>query len=150
MLSLLLSAFGRTPASSPWDQQPIREELFGAERLEEHARSLASAQMVEPRLARGHALSARLADNGAILLAAYRAIATSVAEGGAITPSAEWLIDNYHLVEKQIREIRSDLPPGYYRQLPKLAGGPFAGIRACSAWHGRSWPIPTAVSIRRC
>ncbi|WP_237355721.1 GH36-type glycosyl hydrolase domain-containing protein [Xanthobacter sp. YC-JY1] len=127
MLSHLLSAFGRAPASSPWDQQPIREELFGAERLEEHARSLASAQMVEPRLARGHALSARLADNGAILLAAYRAIATSVAEGGAITPSAEWLIDNYHLVEKQIREIRSDLPPGYYRQLPKLAGGPFAG-----------------------
>ena len=36
-------------------------------------------------------------------------------------------VDNYHLVEKQIRELRSDLPPGYYRQLPKLAVGPFAG-----------------------
>jgi cyclic beta-1,2-glucan synthetase len=30
-------------------------------------------------------------------------------------------------VEEQIREIREDLPPGYYRQLPKLASGPFAG-----------------------
>ncbi|WP_234054047.1 MULTISPECIES: glucoamylase family protein [unclassified Xanthobacter] len=97
------------------------------ERLEEHARSLAAAQTVEPRLAKGHALSVRLADNGAVLLAAYRAIAAAVAEGGAITPSAEWLIDNYHLVERQIREIRSDLPPGFYRQLPKLAGGPFVG-----------------------
>ena len=47
--------------------------------------------------------------------------------GEAITPAAEWLIDNFHVVEKQIREIRVDLPPGYYRQLPKLAGGPFAG-----------------------
>ncbi len=28
---------------------------------------------------------------------------------------------------RQIRDIRSDLPPGYYRQLPKLADGPFAG-----------------------
>ncbi|MDI4658190.1 glycosyl transferase, partial [Xanthobacter autotrophicus] len=128
MLSLLLSAVGRVPASSPWDdRQPVREELFSAERLEEHARSLAAAQPVRPRSARGHTLSARLADNGAVLLDAYRAIAGALAEGGAITPSAEWLIDNYHLVEKQIREIRSDLPPGYYRQLPKLAAGPFAG-----------------------
>ena len=48
-------------------------------------------------------------------------------EGRTITPAAEWLIDNYHLVEKQIREIRADLPAGYYNQLPKLADGPFAG-----------------------
>jgi cyclic beta-1,2-glucan synthetase len=32
------------------------------------------------------------------------------------------------LVEKQIRAIRSDLPSGYYRQLPKLAGGPLVGL----------------------
>src|SRR6185437_10043511 len=31
------------------------------------------------------------------------------------------------LVERQIREIRSALPAGYYRQLPKLANGPFVG-----------------------
>lgn len=44
-----------------------------------------------------------------------------------MVPAAEWLLDNYHVVEEQIREIRDDLPPGYYRQLPKLASGPFAG-----------------------
>src|SRR6185312_1578803 len=48
-------------------------------------------------------------------------------DGRAITPAAEWLVDNYHLVEKQVRAIQSDLPRGYYRQLPKLAEGPFAG-----------------------
>jgi hypothetical protein len=36
------------------------------------------------------------------------------------------LIDNFHQAERQVREIRTDLPPGYYRQLPKLAEGPFA------------------------
>ena len=61
-----------------------------------------------------------------MLLAAYRAIATAAAEGRAISPAAEWLLDNYHLVEEQIREIRDDLPPGFYRQLPKLDSGPFA------------------------
>ncbi|OYZ98647.1 MAG: glycosyl transferase [Rhizobiales bacterium 17-65-6] len=115
------------PASLWSDRKPIRDELFSVDRLEEHARSLARAQAVAPQHVRGHALSGRLAENGAALLAAYRAIARAIDEGGAITPSAEWLIDNYHLVEKQIREIRSDLPPSYYRQLPKLAAGPFAG-----------------------
>src|SRR5206468_902124 len=55
------------------------------------------------------------------------AIASAVGEGRGITPAAEWLLDNYHLVEQQIREIRDDLPSGYYRQLPKMADGPFAG-----------------------
>ena len=72
-------------------------------------------------------MAARLADNGAALLSAYRVIAGAVDERRAITPAAEWLVDNYYLVERQIREIRSALPPGYYRQLPKLADGPFAG-----------------------
>ncbi|HEU4516458.1 MAG TPA: protein ndvB, partial [Steroidobacteraceae bacterium] len=66
-------------------------------------------------------------DNDRVLLAAYRSIAHAVDQKRAITPAAEWLLDNYHLVEEQIREIRDDLPPGYYRQLPKLAGGPFSG-----------------------
>ena len=57
-----------------------------------------------------------------MLLDAYRAIAGAVGEGRAITPAAEWLLDNYHLVEEQIREIRDDLPPGYYRQLPEAGG----------------------------
>jgi cyclic beta-1,2-glucan synthetase len=72
-------------------------------------------------------LSGRLADNGAVLLHAYRMITKSIDEGRAITPAAEWLVDNYYLVEREIREIRAALPPGYYRQLPKLVDGPFMG-----------------------
>ena len=119
---------GARGPSPPWDDgAPIRAELFSVERLEEHARSLATAQAVTPGHVKGASLSTRLADNEAVLLAAYRDVAKAVDAGAAITPTAEWLIDNFHLVEKQIREVRVDLPPGYYRQLPKLASGPFAG-----------------------
>ena len=62
-----------------------------------------------------------------MLLAAYRSIAAAIREERAITPAAEWLVDNFHVVEEQIREIRDDLPRGYYRQLPKLADGPLEG-----------------------
>ena len=114
--------------ASPWDtEDSIREELFGVERLEQHAESLAAAQPVTATPIACRPLAARLKDNEAVLLAAYREIANTTRDGQATTPAAEWLLDNYHLVEEQIREVRDDLPPRYYRQLPKLAGGPFAG-----------------------
>jgi len=113
---------------SPWDNEVLlREELFSIERLEQHAASLAVAQQTTPKPIRRPPLGARLSDNESVLLTAYRTIARAVGEGRTITPAAEWLLDNYHLVEAQIREIREDLPPGFYRQLPKLASGPFMG-----------------------
>jgi cyclic beta-1,2-glucan synthetase len=128
LISFIRRVFGRAPPRSLWDSpKPVREELFSLDRLEEHARSLALAQQVAPKPTKGHSLAGRLADNAAVLLNAYRVNAKAIDEGRSITPAAEWLIDNYHLVEKQIREIRADLPPGYYRQLPKLVEGPFSG-----------------------
>src|SRR5688572_24630824 len=120
---------GRLSSSSHWNnEQILREEIFSVERLEEHARSLAAAQPVSSTPGLGRSLGARLRDNEKVLLAAYRSIARAVDEGRGITPAAEWVLDNYHVVEEQIREIREDLPAGFYRQLPKLAAGPFDGF----------------------
>ena len=102
----------------------IRSEQFGPERLEQHAISLAALQACGgPRMG-GHALARRLRQNESALLQAYRAIARAVEDGHTITPSAEWILDNYHIVEEQIFQIKGDLPPGYYRQLPRIAQGP--------------------------
>jgi cyclic beta-1,2-glucan synthetase len=69
----------------------------------------------------------RVEDNGRVLRESYRVIANAIREERAITPAAEWLVDNFHVVDEQLREIRDDLPPGFYRELPKLAAGPLAG-----------------------
>lgn len=128
MKSIFYYVFGYNASSPPWrDSAPIREELFGVERLEQHAQSLALAQPVTLDPPPVFSLQMRLNDNARVLLDAYRASAAKVAAGISVVPAAEWLLDNYHLIEEQIREIRDDLPPGYYRQLPKLAEGPFAG-----------------------
>jgi cyclic beta-1,2-glucan synthetase len=124
----LFQRFADASRVIPWDsEETIRAELFSIERLEQHGRSLAAAQPVAHRTIAVRRLHARLRANAKILLASHRAIAAAVASGGAITPSAEWLLDNHHIVEEQIREIFVDLPATYYRQLPKLATGPFAG-----------------------
>lgn len=89
----------------------MREELFDPERLDRHARTLAAAQPVAAMSVPVRPLRHRLDDNAAALLRAYAAIAGDVQAGESVAPAAEWLLDNYHLVEAQIREVRSDLPP---------------------------------------
>ena len=90
-------------------EEPIRAELFSAERLEQHAESLAAAQGVTTSPRKGRALLPRVIDNGRVLLDAYRALAKAIREERAITPAAEWLVDNYHIVDEQLREIRDEL-----------------------------------------
>ena len=108
-------------------EEPIRAELFGIERLEQHAESLALAQQVMGEPGKGRPLLPRVHDNGRVLREAYRLIAEAIREERAIVPAAEWLVDNFHVVDEQLREIRDDLPAGFYRELPKLADGPLAG-----------------------
>ena len=117
-----LQLFRPHTLSSPWNTDAlIREELFSIERLEQHAATLAAAQTITKSLLKRRSLNARLIENESALLAAYRAIGVAAGDNQTITPAAEWLIDNYHLVEEQIRQIKDDLPPRFYKQLPKLA-----------------------------
>jgi cyclic beta-1,2-glucan synthetase len=107
---------------------PIRAELFSVERLEQHAETLAVAQRVVGKSNAGKRHTPRLFENSKVLIAAYRAIVNAARARQPITPAAEWLLDNFHVVDEQIREIKDDLPPGFYRTLPKLADGPLAGF----------------------
>jgi cyclic beta-1,2-glucan synthetase len=114
---------------APDIESPIRGELFSTERLEQFAETLAAEHPVLPGVRRGRPLLPRLEENGRVLLASYRSIAEAMREESAISPAAEWLVDNFHIVGEQLREIRDDLPPGFYRELPKLAPpSPFEGF----------------------
>ncbi len=76
---------------------------------------------------RGREVHSRIADNGRVLVDSYRVLARAIKDERSITPAAEWLVDNFPIVDEQLREIRDDLPPTYYRELPKLVDGPLAG-----------------------
>ena len=108
-------------------EELILAELFSVERLEQHAQTLAVAQTVTNAPRRGHAVAPRIAENGRVLLESYRVLALAIKDERSITPAADWLLDNFHIVDEQLREIRDDLPPDYYRELPKLAHGHLAG-----------------------
>ncbi|MDX2033697.1 MAG: glucoamylase family protein, partial [Blastocatellia bacterium] len=109
------------------DEEPIREELFSIERLEQYAPILAREHEISPRPQRGQSLLPRLEENRGHLIAAYRSLTEAVFKGQGVSPAAEWLIDNFHIVEEQLRQIRVDLPKSYYDELPKLVRGEMPG-----------------------
>jgi len=112
---------------------PFRAELLNVERLEERARALA-AELVVTRGRRSptRAYRRRIEDNARALRGAYRILAEDVHRGEAVPPSAEWLLDNFHLVEAEVVHVRRDLPPAYQRQLPTLAA---PGLRTVTRVH---------------
>ncbi len=103
--------------------EPIRAELFSIERLEQHAESLAQVQNVTQKNSKGRTILGRVKENGRVLNAAHRNITQTIRDERTITPAAEWLVDNFYIVEEQILEIIDDLPPEFYRKLPKIKEG---------------------------
>ena len=124
-----LRDFRSPAAASPLtreSQEPIRAELLSPERLEELAERVAT-RPVQPGGVSVRLLSPHVRDSGRVLLQCYREIAAVIREEGGITPAAEWFVDNYHVADEVIRQVREDLPRGFYRQLPKLAEDPLQG-----------------------
>lgn len=115
------------PQIHPVDEPPLRSELYSAEQMEQHGRRLADTY----RLAEDYPqdrLLARLAENEALLIGVCDLLTGAVKASQQITPASEWLLDNFYLVEEQIRTAKRHLPKGYSRELPRLAEGASAGL----------------------
>jgi len=123
------SELARTFVASSSDavEEPIRSEMFGPERMEQHARSLAAAQPVG-RAGGTDGFFPRINRNAHVLRRVHGLIGSYSRAGQAVSPAAEWLLDNFHLVEAQLLEIRDGLPRDYYRKLPKLVSEPLRGL----------------------
>jgi cyclic beta-1,2-glucan synthetase len=101
-------------------------ELFGQDQLERYAASLAELYALDPEPGRGRPLLPRLDRAAEELDEAYRFLTETAPDTPAIG-SEDWLKDNHHVVQDQVREVRQDLPRQFYYELPKLADGPYAG-----------------------
>ena len=108
-------------------EYPIKGEIYSVERLEEYAVFLAIQLETSERPKNQQKLLPRMRDNGKQLLASYRALTKAIHRKENISPAGEWLTENFHIVEDQLREIKEDLPPAFYKELPKIALGELAG-----------------------
>jgi cyclic beta-1,2-glucan synthetase len=109
------------------DETPLRAELFSIDQLERHAKAVAASHRLAPGRAADRLLP-RLNENERVLIETYDLVTAAAEQNRRIEPAAEWLLDNFYLIEEQIRAIRRLLPPSYSRELPRLATGPNASF----------------------
>jgi cyclic beta-1,2-glucan synthetase len=109
-------------------EPPIRSEIFGLERFAQHGRSLGETHRAARSTSRSANFFPRLRSNIEVLREAHRYIGIQASTGYDISPAAEWLLDNFHLIEAQLKEIHDGLPRSYFRTLPMLLDEPLAGL----------------------
>lgn len=110
------------PGGAEPETRPLAFDLFTAEEMHQHGLRLAAAH----RLARtrgADGLLDRLSANDQTLARVCALLASRTNADHRVTPAGEWLLDNYHLIEEEVRTARRLLPPGYSRELPRLAAG---------------------------
>ena len=95
--------------------------------MEQHGKTLAGLHKLTPGYPPDQLL-ARLADNETILTGTRRLLMEAITTDRRITPAGDWLLDNFYLIEEQIRTARRHLPKGYSRELPRLLDGASAGL----------------------
>ena len=109
------------------DELPLRAELLSADQMEQHGRVLAGTHQLMPEYPRDLLLT-RLSGNENLLLEVHNLLTVDVKEKRRIAPAGDWLLDNFYLIEEQIRTAKRHLPKGYSRELPRLLNGPSAGL----------------------
>ncbi len=109
-------------------ERPNRSEIFGPERFAQHGKSLGETHAAAYASSRSNAFFPRLRENIRILREAQHFIGRHATTGYEVSPAAEWLLDNFHLIEAQLREIKDGLPRQYFRDLPVLLDEPLVGL----------------------
>jgi cellobiose phosphorylase len=109
------------------EEQPLRSKLFSTEQMAQHGKILA----VSHRLKAGRSMDrllARLSENETLLFEVHALLSEDVKKGRRISPAGEWLLDNFYVIEEQIRTARLHLPKKYSRELPCLENGLSVGL----------------------
>ena len=111
-----------------WDDaRALRGEILVSEALIAHGAELAEVHGVPSQAYSPGRLWQRFEAVERQINEAYAILTERLRDGKDPSPAEEWLLDNSHVVQDQIREIREDLPRGYRHELPRIASGVMRG-----------------------
>lgn len=106
------------PANDPVGENSLRAELFSSLQMERYGLKLARSHKLSPdRLP--YYLLKRLDNNETVIT--QNCYQLNIGKKASIMPAGEWLLDNYYLIEEQIRIVRQHLPKNFGKGLPALA-----------------------------
>jgi len=124
LLGLILSAVMRLRKNR---QINVLNAVLTVEELEQHAKRTALAHTVTSKKNRLYWPMRRINDNYSFILSLYKNLNDDVQHKRAVPPAAEWVLDNFYVIEEQAKSLRRDLVKKDYHNLPILKKGPFKG-----------------------
>lgn len=111
----------------PDSEFQIEDVVLSSDELERHAEELAKAQVTVKNRKSVKKVSRRIESNYQRILKTYEDLNNDSASSFPIPPAAEWLLDNFYIIEEQksviIKELR-DISKG----LPVMAEGVYSGL----------------------
>ncbi len=105
----------------------LKNEVLSPEKMEALAGQMAQNLKVHDKKFAGSSLLPELLRDSDELLQAYLLL-TKELTATTFTPASEWFLDNFHIIEDQLRSIKRDLPKNFYDELPKIKEGPHSGM----------------------
>ncbi|WP_134724814.1 GH36-type glycosyl hydrolase domain-containing protein [Paracoccus luteus] len=126
------------PRESVWDEmlKPIRFDLWTGRSLHDAGRELALTPRPDLPDAPARPIR-RLVANQDAIRTNYLDAVVAAERGETVTPAAEWLIDNHHMVEENLRQLRQGFNRNFLRRLPlvDLSGGGTTPRSLLIAWY---------------
>src|SRR6056297_2543506 len=96
--------------------------------LKESAANLAEIHSVSAPSKKIRPVKPILDDSKKILVNAYRVLSGMAKQNKDLSPAAEWLIDNFYIIQEQIVQVDEDFPRQFQRNVPALESGEHEGL----------------------
>ncbi len=126
-LSFIGIRIGTQPSDALPDT-PWRPQVFSREALIELAQGIAAQHAGSCGPLRAKRLIYSYRANRDTLRRVYLGLVDAAHKGEPLTAGSEWLLDNYHVVERHAAAIKKYLPWGFYKTLPMVRQGDFKGF----------------------
>ncbi len=116
----LLNRYVHTTKS---ERRNIYDALLSPEALEKHAVEVARTHIVTKNSGSVNWLLVRVNENYRFITEVYKKLNDLVNEKKGTVAAAEWLLDNFYIIEQQVKEIRQSLANNTFNRLPIIKEG---------------------------
>lgn len=110
----------------------IRDASLSVEELVEHAKSMSLEHSVVPQRSKRNWPISRMNDNFKYIQQTYMELNAEVTKKNSVPPAAEWLLDNFYVLEEQVNGLRRNMSKKSYFELPVLRKGPYQNVTRIS------------------
>lgn len=109
IIAAILLVLSRPYELKHYRDQQSRDAILSPEEMEKHAREIARLHTFTKNTGTSDCLLSRMKDNFQAITAVYKMLNEDMKQKRPVPPAAEWLLDNFYVIEEQVKEINQSL-----------------------------------------